>query len=64
MAEPDVPETVAKPALSRSKSNLDFKNSPFFVFEWMPSRKKESVYPVIRDFASHLGLLLMEKPVS
>ena len=29
------------------------------LFVWMPSRRKENGYPIIRDFASFLGLVLM-----
>ena len=30
--------------------------------EWMPSSRKESGYPIIRDFASSLGLAFMVRP--
>ena len=49
--------------LKKSKSYSILLNV-LFCFEWTPYQKKESEYPIIKDFALCLGLALLVMPPS
>ena len=55
--------SFARPNAAVGQSGL-FKTLNFCLIEWTPFQRKESGYPIIKDFASRPGLVLMVMPPS